>query len=62
MIDYSLRGRAGGWTDVWCQHDMKTASKMETMQETVSDVSDCIHSMAKKPVLLVMDDPCHYSR
>jgi hypothetical protein len=26
------RGRTGGWTDMWCQHDMKVASKMETMQ------------------------------
>ena len=56
------RGRTGGWTDAWCQHDMKVASKIETMQETVSDVSDVVHSLKKFPVLLVMDDPCHYVR
>ena len=30
------------------------------LQETVSDVSDCVHSMKKLPIVLIMDDPCQY--
>ena len=56
------RGRTGGWTDMWCQHEMKIASKLETMQESVSDVSDILHTMKKIPPVHVLDDPCHLVR
>ena len=56
------RNRTGGWTDVWCPHNTKIGSKMETMQETVSDVSDVIHCMKKLPTLHILDDACHFTR
>ena len=57
-----LRGRTGGWTDVWCPHDTKIGSKLEALQESVSDVSDVLHSMKKLPTLHILDDPCHFVR
>ena len=56
------RNRTGGWTDMWCQHDVKVGSKMEAMQESVSDVSDIVHSMKKFPPVHCLDDPCHLVR
>ena len=48
------RKRTGGWTDVWCPHNIKVASKMEARQETVSNPSDVVHSMKKLPVLHIL--------
>ena len=56
------RGRTGGWMDAWCIHDFKIGAKMESIQESVSDISDIIHSMKKFPVLHILDDPCHFVR
>ena len=33
---------------------------METMQESVSDISDIVHSMKKFPKLHVLDDACTF--
>ena len=56
------RGRTGGWQDLWCPHETKIGAKMEALQESVSDVSDIIHSLKKLPTLHVLDDPCHFVR
>ena len=56
------RGRTGGWMDAWCPHDMKVGAKLEAMQESVSDISDIIHSMVKFPKLHCLDDPCTFVR
>ena len=48
--------------DVWCDHDSKVGAKMETMQESVSDVSDIVHCMKKLPKLHVLDDACTFVR
>ena len=58
----SVRGRTGGWTDVFCDHLFKIGSKMHSVQESVSDVSDITHSMKKYPVCHIMDDSCTYVR
>ena len=52
------QGRTGGWQDCFCPHLFKLASKMEVIQESVSDPSDIIHSMKKRPILIVCDDAC----
>ena len=52
------RGRTGGWQDGHCPHLFKIASKMETVQESVSDPSNIIHSMKSRPILHICDDPC----
>ena len=56
------RKRTGGWTDVWCPHEVKVGSKLESLQESVSDVSDIIHSLKKMPTLHLLDDACHFVR
>ena len=56
------RGRTGGWMDAWCPHNTKVGAKLETMQESVSDISDIIHCLEKMPKLHILDDPCHYVR
>lgn len=45
--------------DAWCPHDTKIGSKMETMQESVSDINDIIHCLKKFPILHIHDDSCH---
>ena len=47
---------------MWCPHNTKVGSKMETMQETVSDVSDVLHCMKKLPTVHILDDACHFTR
>ena len=47
---------------MWCPHDCKVGSKLETLQETVSYPSDVVHSLKKLPVLHIMDDACHFVR
>ena len=44
---------------MWCPHETKVGAKMEALQESVSDVSDILHSLRKLPPLHVLDDPCH---
>ena len=39
---------------------LKIAKVYVVIQETVSDVSDCLHTMKKLPMGLFMDDPCHF--
>ena len=52
------RGRTGGWQDCFCPHLFKICSKMETVQESVSDPSNIIHSMKTRPILHICDDAC----
>ena len=52
------RGRTGGWQDCHCPHLFKLCSKMESIQESVADPSDIMHSFKKRPICLVCDDAC----
>ena len=51
-------GESGGWTDQWCVHNIKYASKMMVLQESVVDPADIYISLMYPPVLLICDDPC----
>ena len=52
------QGRTGGWQDCHCPHLFKLASKMEVIQESVSDPSNICHSFKKRPICVVCDDAC----
>lgn len=52
------RGRTGGLQDCYCPHLFKIGTKVEAIQESVADPSNLIHSMKKRPVLHICDDPC----
>ena len=56
------RGRTGGFTDVFCEHLFKIASKVQSLQESVSDPSDVVQSMKKMPKVHILDDSCNYVR
>ena len=52
------QGRTGGWQDCHCPHLFKLCSKMETIQESVADPSNILHSFKKRPICVVCDDAC----
>ena len=52
------RDRTGVWQDCHCPHRFKIASKMQSVQESVSDPSNIIHSLVKRPILHICDGAC----
>ena len=50
--------RTGGFHDLWCPHETKVGTVMQTLQESVADPCDLTHSMKKLPKLHICDDPC----
>ena len=52
------RGKTAGFQDCHCPHRFKICTKMQAAQETVSDPSNIIHSMKKRPIVLICDDAC----
>ena len=52
------RGRTGGMQDCHCPHLFKIGTKVQALQESVMDPSNIVHSLKKRPILHVLDDPC----
>ena len=44
------RGQTAGFTDAFCQHSFKIASKLLSGQETVADPASILNSMPKIPI------------
>ena len=57
-----VQGRTAGFQDLWCQHETKIGSVMQTLQESVTDPSDLVHSMKKLPKVHLCDDSCTLGR
>ena len=53
-------GETGGWTDFWCPHNVKYASKKMILQESVLDPADIFLSLNWPPVLSILDDACTF--
>jgi hypothetical protein len=53
-------GETGGWTDSWCPHNVKYASKIMILQESVVDPADLYLSLLFPPLLQILDDACTF--
>ena len=57
-----LQKRTAGFQDMWCPHQTKVGSIMQTLKESVTDPCDLIHCMKKLPKLHICDDACTLGR